>query len=120
MKRIETRAPRNLKNNGDNREVLQRAPVRLALETILVPTDFSEESKKALRYAVRFAEQFGAGITLLRVFEPVTYSADMGYLPVAMRMHLDSVRNSATERLDAFARELQPPVQSTSLVRSGN
>jgi hypothetical protein len=37
----------------------------LNLKEILVPIDFSECSKKALRYAVPLAEQFGAALTVL-------------------------------------------------------
>src|SRR5262249_15192427 len=39
------------------------------LKQILVPTDFSEHSKNALRYAAAFAEKFGARIHLLHVFQ---------------------------------------------------
>jgi nucleotide-binding universal stress UspA family protein len=43
----------------------------LRIKSILVPIDFSSPSKKALSYAVPFAEQFGAKLTLLHVVEPV-------------------------------------------------
>lgn len=38
---------------------------------ILVPTDFSEHANVALKYAIRFAEHFGAGLTLLHIVEPL-------------------------------------------------
>src|SRR5262245_11845789 len=41
----------------------------LAIKKILVPTDFSPTSEKALQYAIRFAEQFGAQLILLHVIE---------------------------------------------------
>ncbi|MEO8429280.1 MAG: universal stress protein, partial [Verrucomicrobiota bacterium] len=44
------------------------------LKKILVPVDFSQCSEKALQYAIPFARQFGATITLLNVVP--------GYLPV--------------------------------------
>ena len=44
------------------------------LKQILVPVDFSKCSEKALAYAIPFARQFGAELTLLYVLEP--------YLPV--------------------------------------
>ena len=44
----------------------------LHLKKILVPTDFSDTSRKAVQYAMRFAEQFGCEIALLYVVEPVT------------------------------------------------
>jgi nucleotide-binding universal stress UspA family protein len=36
----------------------------------LIPTDFSPASDKALQYAICFANQFGAQLTLLHVIEP--------------------------------------------------
>ncbi len=42
----------------------------LRISRILVPVDFSESSRKALQYAVAFAQQFGAEILLLHVLEP--------------------------------------------------
>lgn len=41
----------------------------LNLREILVPIDFSECSKKALRYAVPLAQQFGATLTLVYVID---------------------------------------------------
>jgi len=53
-------------------EVVEMVPRVLNLKKILVPIDFSPMSKQALRYAVRFADQFGSEIVLLHVIEPVT------------------------------------------------
>ena len=39
------------------------------LKRILVPTDFSSTATEALRYAVPLAQQTGAKITLLHVFD---------------------------------------------------
>ena len=46
---------------------LQLTPNRFHLRKILVPVDFSDCSRKALRYAIPFAKQFGASLTLLFV-----------------------------------------------------
>jgi universal stress protein A len=43
----------------------------LKLKRILVPIDFSEQSQKALHYAISFAKQFNAEIFLLHVVETV-------------------------------------------------
>ena len=52
---------------------------------ILVPTDFSEPSEAALRYANGLAERFGASLHLLHVVEdpltPATWGPDF-YVPV--------------------------------------
>lgn len=42
---------------------------QIHLQRILVPIDFSAPSQQALRYAVRFAKEFGAQITVLHVVE---------------------------------------------------
>ena len=46
-------------------------------KNILVPIDFSETSKKALRYAIPLAEKFGAKITLVHVLEPNVYPENL-------------------------------------------
>src|SRR6266567_6656994 len=51
-------------------EVVELVPQILRLNKILVPIDFSDTSKKAFHYALRFAEQFGCEIVLLHVVEP--------------------------------------------------
>ena len=53
-------------------DTIELVPQVLHLKKILVPTDFSETSKKAVPYALRFAEQFGCEIVLLYVVEPAT------------------------------------------------
>src|SRR5450759_1949983 len=52
------------------KKVAELVPQILQLNKILVPIDFSDTSKKALLYALRFAEQFGCEIVLLHVVEP--------------------------------------------------
>jgi universal stress protein A len=52
----------------------------LNLKKILVPSDFSPASSKAFKYALRFAKQFGADLTLLHVLEPAPPSL-MGITP---------------------------------------
>jgi nucleotide-binding universal stress UspA family protein len=44
---------------------------------IVVPIDFSAESKKALRYACKLAEQFGAVLRLIHVVEPAPFLNDL-------------------------------------------
>jgi universal stress protein A len=49
----------------------------LRLTKILVPIDFSQPSKNAFKYAVRFAEEFGGELTLLYVLEPQSMTGFM-------------------------------------------
>ena len=53
-------------------KVVEFVPHILDLKRILVPIDFSETSKKAFQYALKFAEQFACEITLLNVVEPTS------------------------------------------------
>jgi nucleotide-binding universal stress UspA family protein len=52
------------------------------LKKILVPVDFSDCSKKALEYAIPFARQFDAELTLLLVLRPYTPMLEMGSMDV--------------------------------------
>ena len=47
------------------------APALRGIKSILVPIDFSAPSQKALAYAVPFARQFGAKLTVMNVVEPI-------------------------------------------------
>jgi universal stress protein A len=67
--------------------VVDLVPQILHLKKILVPIDFSDASKKALKYAFRFAEQFDCEIVLLHVLEP---AGPMLGAPLALEVFLDS------------------------------
>lgn len=93
-------------------------PSLLNLNNILVPIDFSWPSKKALLYAVPFARQFGAKITLLFVLEPPVYTGDIGYVP----LEVDDAGSlkAAGEKLGELARQaMDPELLDQALVRTG-
>lgn len=48
----------------------ESAPQTLHLKKILVPLDFSPPSKQAFKYAVKFAQQLGAELTLIHILKP--------------------------------------------------
>jgi universal stress protein A len=90
----------------------------LGFARILVPTDFSDPSKKALRYAARFAGQFGSRITLIHVVEPVM-SPDFTHFPLALDE--EKVLENARQRLVSLARShLDERCLDAVVVRSGN
>ena len=62
----------------ERRSAGPRRPAIL-IRRILVPIDFSEYSKNALKYAIPFARQFRASIDLLYVVEPTIYPADFSF-----------------------------------------
>ena len=47
----------------------------VAIKRILAPIDFSPASKKALKYAFRFARDYGSELIVLHVVEPATSSS---------------------------------------------
>jgi universal stress protein A len=51
-------------------------PAVIQIKNILVPLDFSEMSLKSLQYAVPFAKQFGAKLTLVHVVDAPVHAAD--------------------------------------------
>ncbi|MFM1767874.1 MAG: hypothetical protein RJA22_403 [Verrucomicrobiota bacterium] len=93
-------------------------PAVLRINSILVPVDFSEPSTKALDYAVSFAAQFGAKITLLYVVEPVA-TPDFAAFPLAMEN--DRVAASARKKLQSLceARGVEAKVVDRLVVRQG-
>lgn len=55
----------------------------MKLKTILVPTDFSEESARSLGYAAAFAAQFGGRLIILNVV-PLIPSSDLIFGPMIL------------------------------------
>jgi nucleotide-binding universal stress UspA family protein len=82
------------------------------LRNILVPTDFSEPAKKALRYAISLANQSGSQLTLLHVIEPIPPYQDG---PCPMMMNADVW---PTEAKKAFRRLLKEERVDERLVRA--
>ena len=102
-------------------EVLELVPQILRLKKILVPIDFSETSKKAFQYALKFAEQFDCEITLLNVVEPI--SATVG-APLAVETFPDTEDefSEAEKKLAVLAAEshVNGANSVNSLVRVGH
>ena len=87
------------------------------IKEILVPVDFSPCSKKALAYAVAFARQFKATVTLLYVVDLQIAGADMDIdLPQAR----NSLRLGGERQLGKLAREtIGRQAVADTLVRTG-
>jgi nucleotide-binding universal stress UspA family protein len=90
------------------------------LSKILVPVDFSAESKSAICYASAFAEEFGASLTLLHVVKPMVCTADFGYGPVTRYSpNKDSLRKART-RLNLLSRRMfVSSLKPSTLLRTG-
>jgi universal stress protein A len=79
------------------------------IHKILVPLDFSEQSKKALAYAVAFARQFGAKLTLITVIEPRVYPVDTVIIPPAMEDTTTAAVEAAREALGNIRNSIDLP-----------
>ena len=88
-------------------------PALLRIKSILVPIDFSVSSKKALEYAVPFARQFGAKLTLLHVVEPVATPDFANSFPLMMEN--DKVKAASRGQLEHIIKEQGLPQEQTRL-----
>lgn len=89
------------------------ASTAFRLQKILVPTDFSGCSRKALQYAIPFAKQFGAELHLLYVMEPCVAAApELGPVDV---MPGETGRTA----LEKLARSVGKSVQASASLRVG-
>lgn len=86
----------------------------ISIKRILVPTDFSEQGRTALTYAVAFADTFGAAVELLHVLEPMPPGALMSY--VAVDDLRKSMRDQAEQQMEVLHAEWEDyafPVKRT-------
>ena len=74
----------------------------IAIKRILAPTDFSPASKKALKYALRFAHDYGSELALLHVIEPAV-SPTSEEVPEASAFSKAEMAD-AKERLGTFVK----------------
>lgn len=77
--------------------IIDLVPSLLHIRRILVPVDFSPPSKKALRYALSFAEQFGARITVMHVLDEP--SPELAFEPLEKKRLMQSSREAAEKKM---------------------
>ncbi len=91
----------------------------ITVKNILVPTDCSDSSIDAAKYAVQFSKQFNAQLTLLLVTatEPLAVLNDYGYFSPELHQKLviESTKR-AEEQLSAFWQSLSDPEVEAKLV----
>jgi universal stress protein A len=80
--------------SGASTNATESAPAITHLKSILAPLDFSEASLKSLKYAVPFAKQFGAKITLAHIVKPPLYSSEGLYAESFGPEHLASIKEA--------------------------
>ena len=84
----------------------------IAFKEIIVPTDFSEHSLRALDYAVEIADRFSSELKLVYVIEPLIQAADVAWSSVDFdrlnRAHKDSADRQIRALLDERIPESVP------------
>lgn len=92
---------------------------KITLKHILIPIDFSENSKKALRYAIPLAEQFGASITLINIIEPTVFPSDFGFGQMSFPdVEQELVAKSRTE-LNGIIESVTTKTKISAVVKTG-
>jgi len=93
------------------------------LKRILVPVDFSQQSRKAMEYALSFARQFNAEVHLLHVIEIAPLAAPAWPVsPVPMMQDVTtqaSLRESAAKQLAGWRQEISSEARVKATVREG-
>jgi nucleotide-binding universal stress UspA family protein len=92
----------------------------LAFKVIVVPTDFSDYSLRALAYANGLAEKYGAGIKLVYVNEPALQVSDVAWTGVNERTLKDQHLHEAQRNLQEIVTEQIPSdIPSEAVVLNG-
>jgi nucleotide-binding universal stress UspA family protein len=86
------------------------------IKKVLVPIDFSDYSKSALKYAVNFAISFNAEIILIYVVEPIIYPPDFSMGQIAMPSINTEWDDRAKEELQKLAKSEISGVASVKTV----
>ena len=74
----------------------------MKIERILVPTDFSEHSLAALKYAIELTREYGPEVLLVHVVEPLPYGIARWSEPTKL---LESYAETASSELERFEKE---------------
>ena len=74
----------------------------MKIERIMVPTDFSEHSLTALKYAIELTQEHGPEIVLVHVVEPLPYGVARWSEPTKV---LERYAETASAELERFEKE---------------
>lgn len=92
----------------------------IQLKRILCPTDFSEPSEHAIKYAISFAQQYGAVLYLLHVIEPLTPVPGIDLGPALVYEERPDLLNRVQELLDEIVpADLKPKIEIKQFIRRG-
>jgi nucleotide-binding universal stress UspA family protein len=86
------------------------------IKKILVPIDFSDYSKNALKYAKDFAKVFNAQISVIYVIEPLVYPSDFSLGQVAIPTVEYDLQDKAKEELENLVKEEFGDSENTPII----
>lgn len=90
------------------------------INKILVPIDFSNYSKNALKYAVNFAKKFNSKIYLVYVVEPVIYPSDFSMGQVTFPVSDIEMNERAKDELESLAKtEIGSQFEVETVIKTG-
>ena len=89
------------------------------IKRIMVPIDFSDYSKRALKYAVDFAKQFNSKMFLIYVVEPIIYPADFSMGQVAIPSADLDMQSRASEELMNLAKTIGSGLHVETIIKTG-
>ncbi len=90
----------------------------IALERILLPTDFSDYSRQAIQYACELAKQFDATIHVLHIVEPITLAMPSPGSALPQELLADA-EQSAKEQSDQWISREAHNLEVVQSVRRG-
>ena len=86
------------------------------LKKILVPVDFSEESKNAVKYTANLARHLHASIYLLHAVEPIQCPVDCGYGEVTRHIPNQNLGCKAKAKLRLLAKRTGGPCSASETI----
>ncbi len=89
------------------------------MKTILVPTDFSDEAKDAMMYAIPYAQEWDAKILLFHVYPPPSGPDTAWVFVEAERENWEQGAKEAMEKLIAEIRAVDQTLETEYMVRQG-
>lgn len=90
------------------------------IKKVLVPIDFSDYSKSALKYAISLTKIFNAEIILIYVVEPVIYPPDFSMGQIAIPTVTSEWDERAKEELNKLAKtEFTDAANVKTIVKTG-
>jgi len=89
------------------------------INNILVPVDFSDYSKNALKYAAQFANEFNAKLFLVYVVEPIIYPTDFSMGQIAIPSADINLHARAEDELKKLTVNIESNVPIELIIKTG-